>query len=136
VIAAASSAQKAEDWMKRIGIVAIVGVLLGLASLVYSSWSVLQHANVLAVATSPISKDLGVASEKIDAAKKELDRLGPEVKSVIDKIEPIERQLRELREGFNGIASVQRNLTETGTEVDKLKAELDRLRSSLDKRPQ
>jgi predicted nucleic acid-binding Zn-ribbon protein len=58
-----------------------------------------------------------------------------EVKSIGDRIEPVERQLREFREELNGIAPVQRNLTEVGIEIDKLRAELDSLRSRLGTRP-
>jgi hypothetical protein len=72
------------------GFVAVLGVVLGLTAVVFSSWSVLQNGNALVMAASSITKDQGIASEKLDAAAKKLERLESDVKSADGRVASIE----------------------------------------------
>ena len=108
----------------------MVGVFLGLAAIVYSSWSVLQNGNALAVAASSITKDQGIASEKLDSATKGLERLELEIKSAGERIGVVAHQVNDQSSEINALASAQRELTQLRAEVDQLREQLTRLQTT------
>lgn len=73
--AAAGSVNRLKRWATGIGVVSIIAGLLALASLMYSSWMVMQNGNVLALTASTIAKDQGVASEKLSNAENDIGEL-------------------------------------------------------------
>jgi hypothetical protein len=90
---AAASNRKVVRWVTGIGAVAIAAVVLGLIALVYSSWTVMQNGNALAVAASTITKDQGITSEKVKNTNKEIGELRTQVDLLRTQLE----QLRSTR---------------------------------------
>lgn len=78
-VAAAGSVRTLVNWARGIGVLAVIVVVIGLMGLIYSSWTVLQNGDSLAVAASAITKDQGSANEKLQRAQKELNELRAEV---------------------------------------------------------
>jgi deoxycytidine triphosphate deaminase len=92
--AAAGSVRRLVKWATGIGAVSIIVGVLALAALMYSSWTVMQNGNVLAVAASTITKDQGIASEKLEATQKDIGELKAEVNRLRTEID----QLRSARQ--------------------------------------
>jgi deoxycytidine triphosphate deaminase len=126
---AAATARSVGKWVQGFGFVAVLGVVIGLTSIVFSSWSVLQNANALAVAASTIAKDQGIAGEKLDAARKEFERIESDAKMTRERIEMIEERVTDQRSDINVVASAQRELAQLRIEIDQLKAELMRIQA-------
>lgn len=91
--AAAASVRRLVRWATGIGVVSIIVLLLAVVALMYSSWTVMQNGNVLAVAASTITKDQGIASEKLEITGKDIGELRTE----IDRLRKEVDQLRSTR---------------------------------------
>jgi DNA repair ATPase RecN len=87
----------------------------------------MQNGNALAVSASSITKDQGIASEKLEAAKKDLERLSQETKAAESRIEIADRQIQELRELMIQ-RDPTRNISELRSQLESVKTELEALR--------
>jgi hypothetical protein len=73
--AAEGSVKKLVRWASGIGVLSIIVVVLALAGLMYSSWTVMQNGDALAVAASGITKDQGKVEAEIARLRTEVNQL-------------------------------------------------------------
>lgn len=130
---AAGSVRRLVRWATGIGAVSIVVAVVALAALMYSSWTVMQNGNALAVAASAITKDQGIASEKLQNTQNDLDKLKTEIIHLREQVGQNGDALTVTSSAITKDQSVaSEKLQSAKDDIGWLKAEVDRLRTQVD----